>query len=157
VRVNAVRLRLTQCPPNGGSKLQTQAFEIELEGFNQYKLLRRPNDRHKHQAAFSDESRRSIEQGARLCSEVGSTINNVVLAAQEVVKLGNDMSLSASEQSLAIFQLNEAIREIDGVTQQNSTLVQRFVEATGNLIGTANTLANAVAIWPLQLPETDVC
>lgn len=84
-------------------------------------------------------------------------MNNVVLAAQEVVKLGNDMSLSASEQSLAIFQLNEAIREIDGVTQQNSTLVQRFVEATGNLIGTANTLANAVAIWPLQLPETDVC
>ena len=74
-------------------------------------------------------ARRSIEQGARLCSEVGSTMNNVVLAAEEVAQLSNDMSLSASGQSQAISQLNEAIREIDGVTQQNARRVQRFVEA----------------------------
>jgi methyl-accepting chemotaxis protein len=103
--------------------------------------------------ALVTNARRSIEQGARLCGEVGSTMNNVVLAAQEVVQLSNDMSLSASEQSLAISQLNEAIREIDGVTQQNARLVQRFVEATGDLNGRANTLANAVAVWQLKQPE----
>ncbi|WP_245639922.1 methyl-accepting chemotaxis protein [Paraburkholderia heleia] len=95
-------------------------------------------------------ARSTIEQGARLCAHVGATMDEVVAAAHEVVELSDEMSRSASEQSHGVQQLNQAIREIDSVTQQNAGMVQHLVEATDDLNGRARTLAHAVGAWKLN-------
>lgn len=94
-------------------------------------------------------ARSAIEKGARLCEDVGTAMDNVVAAAHEVVELSDDMSRSASEQSLGVQQLNEAIKAIDSVTQQNAAMVQHFVETTEDLNGRARALAGAVGAWKL--------
>ncbi|MBB2984445.1 methyl-accepting chemotaxis protein [Paraburkholderia tropica] len=100
--------------------------------------------------ALLTSARSTIEQGTRLCTHVGSAMDEVVAAAHEVVELSDDMSRSASEQSHGVQQLNQAIREIDSVTQQNAGMVQHLVEATDDLNGRARTLAHAVGAWKLD-------
>ncbi|WP_186190971.1 methyl-accepting chemotaxis protein [Burkholderia gladioli] len=100
--------------------------------------------------ALITSARSTIEQGTRLCADVGISMDDVVTATHEVVELSDDMSRSASEQSHGVQQLNLAIREIDSVTQQNAGMVQHLVEATDDLNGRARTLAHAVAAWKLS-------
>jgi methyl-accepting chemotaxis protein len=100
--------------------------------------------------ALLTSARSTIEQGTRLCAHVGTAMDEVVAAAHEVVELSDDMSRSASEQSHGVQQLNQAIREIDSVTQQNAGMVQHLVEATDDLNGRARTLTHAVGAWKLD-------
>jgi len=100
-------------------------------------------------------ARGAIEKGARLCADVGTAMDDVVAAAHEVVELSDDMSRSASEQSLGVQQLNEAIKAIDSVTQQNAAMVQHLVETTEDLNGRARTLAGAVGAWKLGRGAAD--
>ncbi|WP_322067017.1 methyl-accepting chemotaxis protein [Burkholderia ubonensis] len=86
----------------------------------------------------------TIEKGTRLCADVGTAMDEVVVAAREVVELSDDMSQSASEQSHGVRELNDAIKEIDSVTQQNAQMVQHLVETTEDLNGRARSLASAV-------------
>ncbi|AOJ06809.1 methyl-accepting chemotaxis protein [Burkholderia mayonis] len=95
-------------------------------------------------------ARSTIEQGARLCADVGTAMDEVVAAAREVLELSDDMSRSASEQSHGVQQLNDAIKEIDSVTQQNARMVQHLVETIEDLNGRASTLADAVGAWKLD-------
>ncbi|WP_438391863.1 methyl-accepting chemotaxis protein [Caballeronia sp. DA-9] len=94
-------------------------------------------------------ARTTIEQGSRLCADVGIAIDEVASAAHEVLELSDEMSRSASEQSYGIHQLSTAINEIDNVTQQNARMVQLFVEATEDLNSRARTLTDAVGTWKL--------
>ncbi|WP_199540992.1 methyl-accepting chemotaxis protein [Paraburkholderia kururiensis] len=100
--------------------------------------------------ALIGSARGTIAEGARLCTDVGSAMDEVVSAAHEVAQLSDAMSRSASEQSHGVRQLNEAIKDIDAVTQQNAGMVQHLMTTTEDLNERARTLAEAVGAWKLD-------
>ncbi|MBN3492934.1 methyl-accepting chemotaxis protein [Vibrio neptunius] len=70
-----------------------------------------------------------VEEGTELVNESGSTLKDIVSAVEKVNTMISDISTSSSTQSDRITKVNETIKEMDGMTQQNAALVE---QASGN-------------------------
>jgi hypothetical protein len=62
----------------------------------------------------------------------------------------SEISAASNEQSAGIEQVNQAITEMDDVTQQNAALVEEAAAATETMQGQANTLMEAVSVFKLD-------
>lgn len=65
--------------------------------------------------------------------QAGVTIDEVVASITRMTKLMGEISAAAGEQDVGISQINEAISDMDGVTQQNAALVEEAAAAAGSL------------------------
>ena len=65
-----------------------------------------------------------------------------------------EISAASEEQATGIDQVNRAVTQMDGVTQQNAALVEQAAAAAGALEEQARQLAGAVAVF--KLPEGQV-
>ena len=74
-----------------------------------------------------------IEKGSRLVKEAGTTMNEVMVDVKEVVEIMNDVMMASGEQTRGITQINIAIHQMDGVTQQNASLVAEVATAASSL------------------------
>src|SRR5262249_29141343 len=64
-----------------------------------------------------------VEAGSKLVEQAGFTMSEVVDSIQRVTDIMGEISTASAEQSSGIEQVNRAISEMDGVTQQNAALV----------------------------------
>jgi len=78
---------------------------------------------------ISDSVKR-VESGTHLVDEAGSTISEIVKNVQDASSLMNMIAEASREQSEGIAQVNNAIAQIDTVTQKNACLVEQGTEAT---------------------------
>ncbi|SKC21534.1 methyl-accepting chemotaxis sensory transducer with TarH sensor [Kosakonia radicincitans] len=74
-----------------------------------------------------------IEQGSGLVKEAGATMNEVMVDVKKVVEIMDDVMLASGEQTRGISQMNIAIHQMDGVTQQNASLVSEVATAASSL------------------------
>jgi len=74
-----------------------------------------------------------IEQGSGLVKEAGATMNEVMVDVKKVVEIMDDVMLASGEQTRGISQINIAIHQMDGVTQQNASLVSEVATAASAL------------------------
>jgi len=74
-----------------------------------------------------------IEEGSGLVKEAGATMNEVMVDVKEVVEIMDEVMLASGEQTRGITQINIAIHQMDGVTQQNASLVSEVSTAAGSL------------------------
>jgi len=74
-----------------------------------------------------------IEQGAGLVKVAGTTMNEVTVDVKEVVDIMDEVMLASGEQTRGISQINIAIQQMDGVTQQNASLVSEVATAASSL------------------------
>jgi uncharacterized phage infection (PIP) family protein YhgE len=65
----------------------------------------------------------------------------------------SDISAAGQEQDAGIEQINQAVTEMDAVTQQNAALVEEAAAASASLQEQAAQLARVVSIF--QLADTD--
>jgi aerotaxis receptor len=91
-----------------------------------------------------------IESGTQQMHTASQTIDNVVHAVREVGELIQLITNATKEQSLGISQVNEAVTQLDTVTQQNAALVEESAASSNDLSASAVTLARAVQVF--QLP-----
>jgi methyl-accepting chemotaxis protein len=61
----------------------------------------------------------------------------------------SDISAASQEQSSGIAQVNQAIAQIDDVTQQNAALVEEAAAAAQSMRDQAEMLAEAVSVFRL--------
>lgn len=66
-----------------------------------------------------------IEEGSRLVSQAGKTMEEIVTAISGVKVIMSDIAAASVEQTTGIQQVNQAIRQIDEATQQNAALVEK--------------------------------
>ena len=96
---------------------------------------------------------RSVEQvdaGARLVQQAGATMDEVVTSVQRVTSIVGEISLASREQTDGIEQMNQAIMQMDQVTQQNAALVEQAAAAAAAMSDQASELERLVARF--QLP-----
>jgi methyl-accepting chemotaxis protein len=90
------------------------------------------------------ESTQRIEAGSRLVGTAGIEIRAVVEQARQVDELIGELSTAASQQTVGISQIGEAVTQLDTVTQQNAALVEESAAASENLQQQATRLNDVV-------------
>ncbi|WP_308700666.1 methyl-accepting chemotaxis protein [Pseudoduganella rivuli] len=91
-----------------------------------------------------------VETGNALASEAGKAMHDVVSSVERITGIMAGITLAAQEQSSGIQQVNQAITQIDEMTQQNAALVEQAAAASESLKQQAASLHEAVAVFTLQ-------
>ncbi|NVD70834.1 methyl-accepting chemotaxis protein [Duganella sp. BJB488] len=96
------------------------------------------------------ESVGQVENGSKLVAEAGATMNEVLESVQSMAGVMAEISHASREQSAGIEQVNQAISQMDTVTQQNAELVQQAASAAQGLQDQAATLSQLVSVFRLK-------
>ncbi|MBY0454786.1 MAG: PAS domain-containing protein [Burkholderiaceae bacterium] len=95
------------------------------------------------------ESGQHIQRGTEKMHSASQTIDQVVQSVAYVNTLMGQMGVAAREQSTGISQVNEAVTDLDRVTQQNATLVQDSASAARAMSQNAGILGRTLAVFRL--------
>ncbi len=90
-----------------------------------------------------------VEDGSRLVRSAGATIEELVTSVRNVTQIMSEISAASGEQEAGIEQVNQAIAQMDTVTQQNAALVEEAAAATEALKEQARRLAQSVSVFRL--------
>lgn len=91
-----------------------------------------------------------VEEGSKLVTEAGSTMHEIVASVRRVTDIMAEISAASVEQSSGIDQINQAISQMDEVTQQNAALVEEAAAAAQSLQDQAGTLSQVVSVFKLD-------
>jgi len=78
-------------------------------------------------------------------------MGEIVTAIARVRDIMNEIGGAAAEQSSGIDQVNVAVTQMDEVTQQNAALVEQAAAAARSLEAQAQSLADAVAVFTIEV------
>jgi len=91
-----------------------------------------------------------VESGSQLVEQAGATMTEVVDSVRRVTDIITEISAASREQSLGIEQINQAIMQMDGVTQQNAALVEQSAAAAASMENQAGELVEVVGKFVLK-------
>jgi len=97
-----------------------------------------------------DSSIAKVDAGARLTSNAGATMSEVIESVGRVSRVMDEIHHATQEQSRGIGQVNQAVVHIDDITQQNAALVEQAAAAASSLARQAEWVAQAIAVFKLQ-------
>ncbi|GJJ05056.1 methyl-accepting chemotaxis protein [Duganella rhizosphaerae] len=92
----------------------------------------------------------SVEQGARLVEQAGTTMDEIVASVNRVSAIMGEIADASEEQTSGIEHVNNAIVQMDQVTQQNAALVEQATAAAQSMQQQAAELAGAVSVFKLR-------
>jgi len=99
-----------------------------------------------------DASTRRVADGAALAGQAGETMQGIVDSIGRVTGTVNEIVDSSREQAGGIGQINQAIVQMDGVTQQNAALVEASAASTKAMHAQAQALVELVARFRVDTP-----
>ncbi|MFT3931716.1 MAG: methyl-accepting chemotaxis protein [Spongiibacteraceae bacterium] len=94
-----------------------------------------------------------VDNGNKLVSEAGVTMQEIVQSIKRVTDLMSEIAAASEEQSSGIEQVNTAVTQMDEMTQQNAALVEQASAAAESLREQAETLSQSVAVFVLSSSE----
>jgi methyl-accepting chemotaxis protein len=92
----------------------------------------------------------TVELGTKLVDQAGTTMNEVVDSIRHVTNIMGEITGASAEQSRGIEQINQAIIDMDNVTQQNAALVEQAAAAAGAMQDQATKLIQIVGVFKLN-------
>ena len=112
-------------------------------------LAQRSSNAAKEIKELIEASAAQVQAGATLAGEAGQTMANVTEAVARVTNIVDEIAAASAEQNRGIEQVNQAIVQIDQVTQQNASLVHEAATASKSLEEQGKLLTDAVAFFKL--------
>ncbi|SFN17992.1 methyl-accepting chemotaxis protein [Variovorax sp. OV329] len=103
-----------------------------------------------------DDSVGKVKAGSELVGEAGHTMQEIVGSVQRVTDIMGEITAASHEQTQGIEQINQAISQMDQVTQQNAALVEEAAAAAAALQEQAGGLSKVVGMFRLEAGEPDV-
>ena len=97
-----------------------------------------------------DDSVHKVEAGSALVDQAGHTMNEIVQGIGQVTSIMAEITSASAEQSAGIEQVNQAITEMDQVTQQNAALVEEASAAAEAMQDQAAGLSQVVSVFKLD-------
>ncbi|MGA0609170.1 methyl-accepting chemotaxis protein [Caldimonas sp. KR1-144] len=101
-------------------------------------------------------SAETVRAGTARADAARRTMDESLAAARGVGRLIDEIGAGAREQLLGITQVNEAVAQMDGITQRNAALVQQLAVAAQALDAQAEAVANAVGVFRLDAAATPI-
>jgi methyl-accepting chemotaxis protein len=93
-----------------------------------------------------------VDAGSRLVDDAGSTMNEIVTSVKQVADIMSEITAASQEQRNGIEQVNEAVGQMDEMTQQNAALVEQAAAAAQSMQDQAAALSRAVSVFKLTAP-----
>ena len=100
--------------------------------------------------ALIDDSVQKVQAGSSQVDRAGATMNEIVRSIGQVTVIMNEIATASEEQRAGIEQVNNAIVEMDRVTQQNAALVEEATAAAQSMQDQADQLAQVVGTFKLE-------
>jgi methyl-accepting chemotaxis protein len=97
-----------------------------------------------------DDSVSKVENGSKLVNEAGTTMHEIVESVKRVADIMQEITAASAEQTSGIEQINQAILQMDQVTQQNASLVEEAAAAAESMQDQAAKLAQAVSVFKVD-------
>ncbi|QKV19613.1 methyl-accepting chemotaxis protein [Oricola thermophila] len=88
-----------------------------------------------------------VSAGSELVNATGETLHRIAGQVVEIASVIDGIANGAREQSAAIKQLNAAVGEMDGTTQQNAAMAEQATASSQSLSREAERLAALVALF----------
>ncbi|HWZ47860.1 MAG TPA: methyl-accepting chemotaxis protein [Herbaspirillum sp.] len=96
-----------------------------------------------------DDSVEKVDNGAKLVDQAGATMNEVVASVNRVTGIIGAISAASQEQTLGIEKINQAIAQMDNMTQQNASLVEEAASAARSMQQQAENLSQVASVFKL--------
>jgi methyl-accepting chemotaxis protein len=93
------------------------------------------------------ESVATVGSGTQLVGEAGRTMDEIVGAVKRVTDIMAEISDASGEQSAGIEQVNQAVMQMDRMTQQNAALVEEAAAAAESMKQQAHQLGEMMAVF----------
>ncbi|MGE4331211.1 methyl-accepting chemotaxis protein [Diaphorobacter sp.] len=100
--------------------------------------------------ALIEESVSNVSTGSMQVEKAGSTMDEIVVSVRRVADIMNEISEASQDQTHGIEQINQAMGQMDQVTQQNAALVEEAAAAAQALQAQAQALVRAVDVFKMQ-------
>ena len=97
--------------------------------------------------ALIADSVKIIEDGSASVSQAGASMGDIVASVRQVNDIIGRISIASTEQADGIAEVNKAVGQMDGMTQQNAALVEQAAAAAESLHEQTVNLAKAVSIF----------
>ncbi|MDP2903250.1 MAG: methyl-accepting chemotaxis protein [Methylovulum sp.] len=91
-----------------------------------------------------------VQDGSKLVSEAGKTMGEIVTAIRGVTEIMSQIAAASTEQSVGIEQVNQAIGQMDNVTQQNAALVEQAAAAAESMEEQVQNLSSAIGYFKVD-------
>ncbi|WP_322028404.1 methyl-accepting chemotaxis protein [Paraburkholderia sp. J76] len=88
-----------------------------------------------------------VNNGTALVDDAGRTMGEIVQSVKRVADLMNEISAASGEQRTGIEQVNQAVTQMDEVTQQNAALVEEASAAAQSMSSQATALRELVSVF----------
>jgi methyl-accepting chemotaxis protein-1 (serine sensor receptor) len=96
-----------------------------------------------------DESTETISSGSRQMAHAGAMVRSLVEGVDGVWRAVGAIARQSGEQASGIRQVNQAVRQMDEVTQSNSALVEQAAAAADSVKARAKSLVTSVAFFDI--------
>lgn len=97
-----------------------------------------------------DDSVKKVAEGSQQVQRAGETMQEIVASVARVTDIMGEISAASTEQSSGIEQINRAVTQMDGVTQQNAALVEQAARSASELHDQVAQASSAVAVYKLS-------
>jgi len=91
----------------------------------------------------------NVTQGCQQVERAGSTMDEIVVNVRRVTDIMNEITSASQDQTSGIDQVNQAVGQMDQVTQSNAALVEEAAAAAQSLEHQAKGLVQAVSVFKL--------
>jgi len=112
-------------------------------------LARRSSDAARQIKSLIGESVEKVDVGSRLVKQAGAAMDDIVGSVKRVADLIGEIGAAGREQEAGILQINQAISQMDNVTQENAALVEEAAAAAQALNDQAVVLTQVVGVFTL--------
>ncbi|WP_230480903.1 methyl-accepting chemotaxis protein [Sphingomonas sp. Leaf21] len=90
-------------------------------------------------------SSEQVAAGVRLVDQTGHALSEIIDRIGGVSGMVSDIASAAEQQATGLHQVNTAVSEMDGVTQQNAAMVEEATAAARSLADEADSLSQQIA------------
>jgi aerotaxis receptor len=125
------------------------AFQTNILALNAAVEAARAGDQGRGFAVVAGEVRALAQRsaGSRLVDDAGKTMDDIVAQVKRVSDLIAEISSATEEQSSGVAQVDQAVGDLDHITQQNAALVEQSTAASESLKQQATRLVEAVSVF----------
>jgi methyl-accepting chemotaxis protein len=91
-----------------------------------------------------------VQSGTKLVNQAGVTMEEIVGSVRRVTDIIGEIASATDEQRSGIGQINQAIAQMDQVTQQNASLVEEAAAASEAMQQQAQELTRVVSVFKVE-------
>jgi methyl-accepting chemotaxis protein len=90
-----------------------------------------------------------VEVGNQLADQAGTAMGEIVNSVMRITSIMSEIATASAEQGAGIEQINDAVTQMDDMTQQNAALVEETAAASASLQEQAEALVREMSIFTL--------